>query len=432
MHKGAVLVWLGAALLLAGCNALEGRYLREGVGTELSSADLADTTNIQDLYVGEICRQAGLRVIKQQNGVYCDELRMRPNEWATFVQAGMNDIDRRCDAYLAWLDNKRRWRAPILAQLHTTAATTAAILGLTGVDAKSIAIVAAAFGFAQDTFVNFDARLITEVDHAVVQSVVLDNQSQYRIRIVNEAINNRPAAIYLLRNYLRICMPFSIEMSISNTVTTYHRSGAGALMREPGILSRPPGIARRTATAPAAPRETIGSRRSIGDTDPSYARIIDGYDPVVDTTGYVRGVLSKLCVRSRERLVTSRTNALIRAYQLYAYGSQPNGKSLVTGRLTADEMTRINGLPGACPDNRANFYEWKDPAFSNGVNAVPLVQLVNKKLLAGQKLPEDGSAEVDDVRRKIRIIKSNLGSKLSLKDSALANQFTPDLMDQLN
>ena len=91
----------------------------------------------------------------------------------TFVQAGMNYIDRRCDGYLAWLDNKRRWREPILKQLHTTAATTGAIMGLTGVGAVPIAIVGTAFGFAQDTFVNVNARLITEIDHSVLQTVAL-------------------------------------------------------------------------------------------------------------------------------------------------------------------------------------------------------------------------------------------------------------------
>src|SRR2546421_475123 len=204
--KGAIVAWLGLALLASGCSSLDGIYLREGIGTTLGSPDLPEASNLQDIYVGEICRQAGLRVIAQGGLPICEEVGMRPGEWSTFVQAGLNDIDRRCDAYLAWLDNRRRWREPILKQLHSTAAATAAIMGLTGVSAAPIAIVGAAFGFAQETFVNLSGRLITEVNHSTVQSLVLTRQNDYRAGLRNKVIVNGPAALYALRSYLRICM----------------------------------------------------------------------------------------------------------------------------------------------------------------------------------------------------------------------------------
>jgi hypothetical protein len=260
---GAIAACVGLAAVVAGCNSLDAIYLREGIGTTLGTPDLPEASYLQDIYVGEICRQAGLRFSQQGDVLLCEEAGMRPAEWATFVQAGMNDIDRRCDAYLAWLDNKRRWREPILKQIHSTAAGTAAILGLTGVGPHAISIVGTAFGFAQETFFNFSSRLITEVDHSVVQLVVLDHQNQFRVKIANVPVDNRPMAIYLLRNYLRICMPFSIEMSINNTITTFHRSGPEALRTEP-VLTRAPVVAARVAAATPRPpavvfRESIPS-----------------------------------------------------------------------------------------------------------------------------------------------------------------------------
>jgi hypothetical protein len=244
---------IGFLLAAAGCTSIDGVYIREGIGTSLGTADLPEVSNLQDIYVGEICRQAGLSVLVQPNGiVVCDEVVMRPAEWVTFVQAGMNDIDRRCDAYLAWLDNKRRWREPIIKQFHDTSAATAAILGLSAVSPQTIAIVATVFGFAQNSFTNFHSRLITEVDHSVVQTVVLDNQNNFRAKVASVAVNNRPAAIYLLRNYLRICMPFSIEMSINNTMTVFHRGGAEALVRSEPMLTRAPRVAQMTAAATTA------------------------------------------------------------------------------------------------------------------------------------------------------------------------------------
>ena len=138
----------------------------------------------------------------------------------------MNDIDRRCDAYLAWLDDRRRWREPFLKQLHSTAAVTAAVMGLTGVGATPIAIVGAAFGFAQETFVNLSGRLITEVNHSTVQALVLARQNDYRSGLRSKIIPNRPAALYTLRSYLRLCMPMTIEMEINTTITSVERNNA--------------------------------------------------------------------------------------------------------------------------------------------------------------------------------------------------------------
>lgn len=223
-RKGAIVAVVGLALLSAGCNT-DGTYLREGAGTEVATTDIVSVTNIQEIYFGEVCRQAGLSVRQAADGVIlCDEAMMAPGAWTLFVQAGMNDIDRRCDAYLAWLDDRRRWREPILKQLHSTAAVTAAIMGLTGVSAVPIAIVGAAFGFAQETFVNISGRLVTEVNQSTVQSLVLMRQNDYRAGIARKAIANRPAALYALRSYLRICMPMTIETEINTTVTAIERN----------------------------------------------------------------------------------------------------------------------------------------------------------------------------------------------------------------
>jgi hypothetical protein len=151
----------------------------------------------------------------------------------------MNDVDQRCDAYLAWLDEKKRSREPILKQLAAMGAATAGILQAVDSGPKSLALAGIAFGLAAETFTNINSRLLQEVDHTTVQTTVLNNQQIYRDKVLGEIVDNRPAAIYLLRGYLRICMPFSIEMDINNTVTVFHRSGAGALTRDP-MLTRAP------------------------------------------------------------------------------------------------------------------------------------------------------------------------------------------------
>src|SRR5258708_2378334 len=98
-------IWIAfacvASLLISACSTLKRRYARERIGVGLFSSGLHEASNLQELYIGYICQQAGLPVVTDRGYVVC-ATGFGPNEWSLFVQAGMNDIDRRCDAYLAW------------------------------------------------------------------------------------------------------------------------------------------------------------------------------------------------------------------------------------------------------------------------------------------------------------------------------------------
>jgi hypothetical protein len=216
------------ATLVAGCNLTDDfRYYRSGIGSELYAAEIATTTANEDLYLGFVCHRAGLPTIIRADGLaYCDQAA----DWGLIVQAGMNDIDGRCDGYLAWLDDKRRSNEPFLKQLAATSAATLGILDAASASVKAITITGIAFGLAANTFTNINARILA-LEQSTVQSVVIDSQRQYRLNNDTRAVQSRPAAIHFLRNYLRICLPFSIETAINNTVTVFHRAGPGALTK---------------------------------------------------------------------------------------------------------------------------------------------------------------------------------------------------------
>jgi hypothetical protein len=105
---------------------------------------------------------------------------------------------------------------------------------------------------------------VNAVDYTTVDSVVRDNRTQFRRNNIDLVIDNRPAAIYVLRNYLSICVPDSIETSINNTVTVYHRAGPDAL-RIPPIGIR---IAPATAVTSAAVRGALINSIPKGPRDP--------------------------------------------------------------------------------------------------------------------------------------------------------------------
>ena len=237
---------IGLATIVAGCDPLDRRYFREGVGTELYTAELPERTSLQDLYLRYICQQAGLSTLPSGEAIpFCDFLTVDRNGWMLFVQAGMNDIDQRCDAYLTWLDYKRRVSGSVLQQIQDTYTATSLIMSATGPGPKAIAIVGAAFGFAAHTFTNFNSRLLLEVDQSTVLSVVLTRQNKFRDDLP-PIIDNKAAAIYALRSYLRLCMPMTIETQINTTVKLFERGGTPALER---AAARPMIDARNVETA---------------------------------------------------------------------------------------------------------------------------------------------------------------------------------------
>jgi hypothetical protein len=218
---------VGLALLTSGCDTTDSTYFRYGIGTDLYSADIVQTTQYQDIYLTELCRQALPLVSTSDN--QCINAALGPNDWNLLVQAGLNDVDRRCDSYLAWLDDRRRTNNAVLKELGDVTVASQAIMRVAGVSANPITLAGLAFGLASNTFTNINSRLLLEVDKTTVQTLVLRRRSDFRVELQSIQVSNKPAAIHALRSYLNICTPFAIETDINSTITVFQVGGAGAL-----------------------------------------------------------------------------------------------------------------------------------------------------------------------------------------------------------
>jgi len=211
------------ALTAAGCDPVtERRYFNEGAGVDLYTADRATQVELLNKYIAFICGQAGSD---------CG------GNWTAFVHAGMNDIDQRCDGFLTWLDARRRDKEPILAELSALNTAVHAIMTVTGSSPKSLDIVTAAFGLATATYNNWNSRLLISVNQSTVQQVVYKGQGDFRERIKLYHVPDQPTAIYLLRNYLRLCMPITIEASINTTTTLVLSDAPAAVARQNLVVS---------------------------------------------------------------------------------------------------------------------------------------------------------------------------------------------------
>ena len=112
--------------------------------------------------------------------ISCDMSRYGAAQWSALVSAGFNDIDRRCDGYLAWLASRRRDRNAILSQISDTRTFTEALLFTTGVGAAPMAIAGLAFGLASNSFTNYYSRLLFEIEKSTISVLVREKRLQYR------------------------------------------------------------------------------------------------------------------------------------------------------------------------------------------------------------------------------------------------------------
>ena len=102
--------------------------------------------------------------------------------WTLLVRSGFNDIDWRCDSYLAWLNARRRNRNAILNEITDTRNFTEAVMFTAGASASALTIAGLAFGLASNTFTNYYSRLLEEIEKSTVEVLVHEKRLQIGTR----------------------------------------------------------------------------------------------------------------------------------------------------------------------------------------------------------------------------------------------------------
>ena len=316
----SVLVCIGIALATAGCDPVTDRkHFREGAGITLYADNGKAETQLQNQYIAYICEQAGVAVDTCGSG---DTARL-------FVEAGMNDIDQRCDAYLTWLDMKRRDREPILRSLTQIGTATHTIMTASGAGTDSLEIVTAALGLAGGLYSNWNSRLLLSVNQSTVQTLVYSRQWQFRDAIKNERVTGRPRAVYLLRNYLRICMPTTIEADI-NTSTTLVQSGN-------------PMDAKNKVVRKAQAIVITNARKPLPPTPPNLPPNPDGHTQAEKFMGpeEVANVQAALCVSGGGTDLGPDGSPTRLAIRDYLVGIQYRDVTEATQTINVDDRIRI-------------------------------------------------------------------------------------------
>jgi len=314
------------AVAVAGCNPmLDRQYMDEGAGATLYTTDQARQTALLDEYLNFLCLQA----------------RTSCADYVTLVQAGMNDIDQRCDGYLTWLDARRRDRAPVMAEIAAVQTAIHTVMTVTGSSPQSLDILTAAFGLATATYTNWNSRLLISIEQSTVQEVVYNSQRDYRDKTKSWPVPDQPTAIYLLRNYLRLCMPITIEANINTTTRLVQRGASPDVANSlvvrtttttPAMRARAP-ITRVTAPVPAP----VVAR----PTDVTLTTRIGRYEQNMSSKD-LKFVLNTLCVSGGDDLGPAGSDAR-RALTKFL---TDNGKS-ASDKVTVDVWDDIRELKAA-------------------------------------------------------------------------------------
>ena len=354
------------AALCACSPSSQSPFLTEAIGTNVYSEDAAASAQSELIYSGYICQLAGLPVGGAEGAPRCDFPDVNSDAWALFVQAGMNDIDRRCDAYLAWLDERKRSTPGILKEFSDLGVAATNVMGIAKMGTGPIQLAAIAVGLAASSFTNINSRLIYEINSATIQSYVLARQTNFRVTIKGAVVNNRPAAIYLLRSYLRICMPSTIETEVNATVTLFERGGSAALDKGNALIGAEGARHVRNAAPVAEYIKQLPGSGVDQPLPPRPTRVAsvppEGAVSVEEkqmTSRTLRALQAGVCLKDPSGKFDAETRA---AFDQYLRGRQKRKPSAADGPFLRDDINALNNAKCSPQFNNAFEVGWFTPS----------------------------------------------------------------------
>lgn len=438
-NVGSCLTWvqaktlsviIGSVFIATACMPWEeNRLIEKGIGTNLHTPDIAQQSRLLDQYLRFMCVEAGFASLSPEGEPLCNVNELTPRQWTVLVRAGFNDVDRRCDSYLAWLNSKRRSNQAISTQLNQLGTATAAIMSIAGASRDPISLAAVAFGLAADTFNNFYSRLLLEVESSTVELIVSKNRQEFRKDLNNTMVHFRPDALHILRSYLLICTPHVIEnninirsrFSVAGNISAPQDSFGADVSRS--TLSRS-GLVRRSAP--------VQARRRVSRT--RYREPVETLEPQQIGSATLRRVQASLCVPQSGKNDV-RTQQAVRIWETLALASSPPPGTARNETLDGAEADLLKVVPPCGPGLR-NFQE-RD-IFSNKIETRTLATL---KTLMLDKASELGTVQltlpekvtsIEELRPSIAKLKSAMGIAETASDKKYLNlEITPNFFSSL-
>lgn len=396
-----------AAGMIAGCAPT---YEERGVGQELYSRQTPAATNNLSAYFSELCRQAHL--VQSGASVTCDN-------YSILVQTGFNDIDQRCDHYLAWIDNKRTEAARVKSSLLAIGSRATTVLTLTQAGSNTIAYVAEALGLTGSLYDAYSNSLLMGLEGSTIKRIVYERRQEFRRQAASLNFSTTPDMVYALRSYLRICTPQTIVLD-ANTYAVSVASGIAAQSLESSVQQELAGIvAGQSPVIPEAPANIQPGRGKVECAECEKVFPPSGY-----TAERIKALQVALCVKD-DGAVGPGTLAAVQHYRT-------TRRSDTAGTITPAEYSDILSLGCKAGDREkgiSNFYEAATMRDNPG-ELVRLAQNLNKALPGPPQLdPATVTFASTDLRTKVAEARQLYG--MSSGDAMLDTHITGALVDKI-
>lgn len=214
-----------------------------GVGQDLYSRQTPSDTNNLSSYFRQLCAQAHL--VASNASETC-------SDYSELVQTGFNDIDQRCDRYLAWIDFKRTEALRVKSGIASLAVTSATVLTIAQAGMDSIGYVAAALGLAVSLYDSYNNSLLVGLESTLIKKIVYERRLEYRRQFAGLNYQRTPEMVFALRGYLRICTPQTIVLD-ANTFALAVASGTQPPSLRDTVRQEVDALAIAAGRAPVSP-----------------------------------------------------------------------------------------------------------------------------------------------------------------------------------
>ncbi|KAF0120851.1 MAG: hypothetical protein FD152_4019 [Xanthobacteraceae bacterium] len=151
--------------------------------------------------------------------------------WYEVAKSGFNFVDDRCAIYFDDLFRLHRNREAFSSATNSFQQTTSAILIATGASVISQGVVAQAFGLSRSLVELSANSFLYQLPPATTYGFVRETQRAFREGAASNAAQVRSAsdAYHLVQQYLRTCLPVSIEAQLVDHVAAARAVGSATL-----------------------------------------------------------------------------------------------------------------------------------------------------------------------------------------------------------
>lgn len=433
-YRIAVCVWFemiapriaalfGALLLLAACDPARQQRLRTvGPGLELADPGMEARTRALGLYFDQLCRQAGVVAPAAPPGA-CPTGSLNAPQWRRVVDAGYNDIDRRCDEYLAWIDEQRTRLLLVNEGITALSGLLGGVLGLAAPQTLAINYATLALGFTGSLYNAYQNLALLGIESSTIKTIVIERRLEFRGQFRDAPYASKPDAVYALRSYLRLCTPQEITLDIN----TYSRDVVSGRAPEPERRLR----MMREAIGPVAaetPADRASARRAAA-APPGFRAPTGGYGPEE-----LRTIQRALCLEP-DGVFGPRTRAGVELFESARAGTDPDAaaRALMNGEIDDVEFDVL--ADAVCDAGRYENYFESDTFADNPELRAGFADLLNERLA----VPEAGAPalpplplDVDFGDAAFRERVAEARRRLGVDEGALVrDQITPKLFDRL-